>query len=88
MSVANEQAWKDKERILRILEHSEGMVHEIKNAVERLTLDKQAILDDPVRKAELKKILDINLLHSLSSLNNRYNKSKDLYDWLETNNYF
>ena len=85
--MANEQGWKDFGQITSIMDQVKGNVVEINNAVNRLKHDKQEILDDATRKAEVKKIIDIHPLYTIASLTADYQKMVALQTFLINNGY-
>lgn len=85
--MANEQGWCDFSQITGIIGQVKNSIQEINNAINRLKHDKQEILDDPARKAEMKKIIDIHPLYTLTQLQNQYQKALALQVWLQDNGY-
>jgi len=71
-----------------------GKIDRIKASIKQLGIDidelkakKEAIFDDPVLKAELKKIIDIYPGATMTSIVADYNKFIALKDWLEENDH-
>ena len=85
--MANEQAWKDYGKIVSMLIQSEYEVKEVARCIERLKGDKVEIFDNPVRKAEFKKVVDVHYDHTITNLTTRFTKLKDLLTHLESNGY-
>ena len=85
--MANEQGWRDFHQITGIMDQVKGNIQEINNAINRLKHDKQEILDDAMRKAEVKKIIDIHPLYTVASLQADYQKMVALQAFLENNGY-
>ena len=85
--MANEQGWRDFRQITSIIDQANNNVQEINNAIDRLRHDKQEILDDATRKAEVKKIIDIHPLYTIASLTADYQKMVALQTFLVDNGY-
>ena len=85
--MANEQGWRDFGQIISIMDRVKGDALEINNAINRLKHDKQEILDDATRKAEVKKIIDIHPLYTITSLTDDYQKMVALQTFLIDNGY-
>ena len=85
--MANEQGWRDFRQITSIIDRVKSNVLEINNAIDRLKHDKQEILDDATRKAEVKKIIDIHPLYTIASLTDDYQKMVALQTFLVDNGY-
>lgn len=85
--MANEQGWRDFGQITSIIGQTKANIYEINNAINRLKHDKQEILDDAMRKAEVKEIIDIHPLYSIASLTADYQKMIALQMFLVDNGY-
>ncbi len=85
---ANKQAWDDLDFIEKVYQ-AKGYVEELGRIIDNLLKQKEDILDDATRKAELKKVLDQhhNLDFKIPKIDKALTKLKALYTWLETNNY-
>ena len=85
--MANEQGWRDFGQITRMIDQVKRNVQEINNTINRLKHDKQEILDDPVRLAEVKKIIDIHPLYTIPMLQVIFQKMTELQTFLVDNGY-
>ena len=85
--MANEQGWKDFEQITGMIEQVKNHIQGINNTIDRLKHGKQEILDDAIRKAEVKKIIDIHPLYTITSLTDDYQKMVTLQTFLVDNGY-
>ena len=81
------QGWQDFEDITGKVDESYSCARMIYNHAVRLQLMKIAIMDDPARKAELEKVLDVHPIYSLAGLTADYQKLMLLKTYLETNGY-
>jgi hypothetical protein len=85
--MANEQGWKDFNQITRMIGEAKKQIIQFNNVVERLKVDKAAILDDATRRAEMKKIVDIHPDYTVTNLQADFQKMIDLQTYLVDNNY-
>ena len=85
--MANEQAWRDFRQITGMMDNVKNNIQGINNTINRLKHDKQEILDDTTRKAEVEKIIDIHPLYTITQLQNQYQKAAALQAWLQDNGY-
>lgn len=85
--MANEQGWKDFGQITNSIERAKSAILEINNLVNRLKHDKGEIMDDAIRKAEMKKIVDIHPLYTITGLQADYTKLVALQKFLIDNGY-
>lgn len=85
--MADEQGWRDFDQIISIIERTKGGVVEINNLVDRLKHDKQEIMDDAARLAEITEIIGIHPLYTVAQLQTIYQKMVDLQTFLVDNNY-
>ena len=87
MANADKQGWKDFDDIVNQISGIKQVIKNINTQIETLKGLKEEILDDPLRKAELKKIIDIYPDYTISTLTTEYNKLIALKAWLEQNTY-
>ena len=85
--MANKIAWEDFGNLTGRIGNMNGVIRKLGNDFERLKSDKEAILDNTGRKAEVKKIVDEHPGFTVKSLGTSYTKLKALYDWLVANDY-
>ena len=85
--MADLTAWKNFRRITGVINQLENSVKQIAEGIDELKAMKEEILDDPVLKAELKKVIDVYPNASMTSLVADYNKFVALKNWLEQNGY-
>lgn len=84
---ANKQAWEDFSSVVGTIERTKSVVKEIGQSIERLKEMKIEIMDDAMRKAELKKIIDQHPDFTIQSLGADFTKLIALHTWLEDNGY-
>ena len=87
MANADKQGWKDFDDIVNQISGIKQVIKNINTQIETLKGLKEEILDDPQRKAELKKIIDIYPDYTIATLTAEYNKLMALKTWLEQNTY-
>lgn len=85
--MANQTAWIHFREIMAVVSRLESNTKQIAKDIDRLREMKEEILDNPIFKAELKKIIDIYPDATMTSLIADYTKFQALRDWLEENNY-
>jgi len=85
--MANEQAWQDFKTITKAFMVIPGKIVEVNNWIEQIKELKKNILDNSARKAEMKKIVDIHPLYTITQLQNQYQKAIALQAWLQNNGY-
>jgi len=85
--MATEQGWRDFDQITRMIDQVKGNVQEINNTTNRLKHDKQEIIDNPARLAEVKKIINIHPLYTIPMLQIIFQKMTELQTFLSDNGY-
>ena len=84
---ATKQAFEDFARIIGGGNRIFDDIKAIGRAIDEFTLIKQEIIDNPDRKAEVKKIIDLHPDYSITNVTNGYTKLMAFRSWLEDNNY-
>lgn len=79
--------WEHFKQITARIDRIKASIKQLGIDIDELKLKKEAILDDPILKAELKKIIDIYPGATMTSLIADYNQFIALKDWLEENEY-
>jgi len=85
--MATEQGWRDFHQITRMVDQVKGNIQEINNTINRLKHDKQEIIDDAARLAEVREIIDIHPLYTIPALQTVFQKMDDLQTFLIDNGY-
>jgi len=83
--MANAQSWQDRDKILSILNSMDIYLKSLKTTFESLKAMKIEILDNAERATEMKKIIDIDPIWTMSGLADKYLFYKAIYDWLKLN---
>lgn len=84
---ANKQGWEDFSSVVGLVSQLRGDIKKLGQNIGRLKAMKAEIMDDPVRKAELKKIIDQHPDFTITSLGADFTKLIWLQTWLESNEY-
>ena len=87
---ANKQGWDDFRDIVGLVDQLGKDIQKLGQNVGRLKRMKEEALNDPVRKAEMKKVLDQHFddkTNATTKLKNACVKLEVLGTWLEENNY-
>jgi len=61
-----EEAFEDRKKLRNSINHAKSLVKDFITEVEQIEDLTKEILDDPVRKAELKKISDISTVYTIA----------------------
>lgn len=85
--MATKQGWKDFNTIISRMKICIDNILELSNQIQRLEKNKDDIIDDAVRLADIKEILDIHPDYSVNWVQQRITKLSELKTWLEDNNY-
>lgn len=87
---ANEQGWDDFRDIIGLVDQLGKEINKLGQNIGRLKKMKTEALEDPVRKAEMKKVLDQHFddkTNTTTKLKNACVKLEALYKHLEENEY-
>lgn len=79
--------WQHFKQITTRIDRIKANIKQLGIDIDELKAKKEAILDDPILKAELKKIIDVYPGATMTSLVADYNQFIALKDWLEENEY-
>ena len=85
--MASVQGWKDFDQFTSMIELAKQNIIEINNTVNRLKHDKQEIMDDTERLAEITEIIGIHPLYTVPQLQAQFQKAVDLQAFLVNNGY-
>lgn len=83
--MATKESWANRAKLLAVLNSMDTYIQSIKTMFESLRQMKEEILDDPAKRADLKKIIDIDPDWTIESLQAKYIAFKAIYDWLRAN---
>jgi len=81
--MANQLAWQDRDKILAILNSMDIYLRSYKTTFESLKMIKIEILDDVERATEMKKIINIDPIWTMTGLVEKYLFYKEIYDYLK-----
>ncbi len=84
---ANEQAWKDFGAFIGKINRTKTDIKEIGRGIDELKELKKEILDDPARKDELKKIIDVRPDLTITGVSDSLTKLNSLKTWLSDNGF-
>jgi len=79
--------WEHFKQITGRIDRIKANIKQLGIDIDELKLKKEAILDDPILKAELKKIIDIYPGATMTSIVADYNKLIALKNWLKENDH-
>lgn len=83
-----ETGWNDFKAIVDIINKTKHDIERIGNDFKRLKELKDEVLDDPTRKAEAKKVADVNPDFSIAGIMADYTKIKALNDHLISEGFY
>ena len=79
--------WEHFKQIIGNIDRIKASIKQLAKNIDRLRVMKETVLDDPILKAELKKIIDVYHGATMESLIADYTKFQSLKDWLEENEF-
>jgi len=82
--LADKQAWNDRSRLLSMFQGLQQCLDNYIIFAKELNTFKNEVLDDINRKNEMKKLIDEDPDWDLSTILNKYNEFKVIYDYLKT----
>lgn len=85
--MANKQAWKDFEGITTMIKGCLAILDEYAGAVKNLELLKEEILEDPIRRDEVKKLFAEHDDYDVNGIVAFLNKASTLVEYLRINGY-
>jgi len=85
--MANEQGWRDFGQITSMIENTISNIQQVNNTINRLKHDSVEIINDPIRLAEITKIIDINPFYTTDGIVALIQKGIDLQTFLIDNGY-
>ena len=80
--MANEQAWIDRYTMISLFQNLKSCVDNFIIYAKELNKFKNEVMDDPVRLAEMKKLIDEDPKWEIQDLIDKYNEYKTIYDYL------
>lgn len=80
--MANEQAWQDRKTMIILFHNLQSSLKDFKDYAEEMEKFKIEVLNDPARKAELKKLIDEDPNWTLAKITSKYNEFKAIYEYL------
>lgn len=78
-------SWKTRDEILNTFMILKNSLDNYKTAFIRLNQIKLAVLDDPVKKADIAKLFNEDPSLSMAQVMTEYLKAKTIYDWILAN---
>ena len=82
--MTTQQAWTDRMTIISLFQNLQGCIDNFKIFAKETENFKLEVLDDPVRKADMKKLIDEDPGWNMTKILNKYNEFKTIYDYLTT----
>lgn len=82
--MADEKAWADRATMISLFSNLNGCLENFKISAKEIEKFKNEVLDDPVRLAEMKKLIDEDPNWDLQKIQDKYNEFKAIYDYLKT----
>ena len=82
--MATQQAWDDRKKIVDLFQRLQHHVEIFKKRFEEIEKFKTDVLDDPARKAEMKKLIDEDPDWTLTKIKDKYDELKSIRNFLET----
>ena len=83
--MATIESWNTRDDILKLLAGMKNCLQFYRETFSRLNQIKDAVLDDPVKKADLKLLFDQDPSLSMAQVTTEYLKAKAIYDWMVIN---
>lgn len=80
--MADKSAWNSWKQMNEFFKNLQKCIDDFKALAERLEVFKMGVMDNPVRLAELKKIIDEDPNWTIESIQAKYNEIKAIYDYL------
>lgn len=80
--MADKQAWADRMTMKSLFQNLKNCIDNFKIFAKEAEKFKLEVLDDPVRKAEMKKLIDEDPDWTLNKILNKYNEFKTIFDYL------
>lgn len=81
--MADIKAWEDRATMISLFQNLKGCVDNFIIYGKETEKFKNEVLDDPVRLAEMKKLIDEDPRWTLQDIQNKYNEFKAIYDYLK-----
>lgn len=80
--MASDEAWKDMSTLFSLDRNLNQCLANYKIFFEELKRFKEDVMDDPERKAELKKLIDEHLAWTMNKITTKYSAHKTIYEYL------
>lgn len=81
--MADKKAWEDRAMMISLFQRLQGSIDNFKHIAKRTENFKVEVLDNPTRKAELKKLIDEDPDWDMTSIQDKYLEFKAIYDYLK-----
>lgn len=82
--MAKIEAWTDRTTMISLFQDLQGCLDNHIIYAKEAEKFKLEVLDDPVRKAEMKKLIIEDPNWTLAKITSKYNKFKTIYEYLES----
>lgn len=76
------QAWTDRITMISLFQNLNGCLDNFKIFAKEVEKFKLEVLDDPVRKADMKKLIDEDPDWDIAKIQDKYKEFKTIYDYL------
>lgn len=80
--MATKETWIDRATMISLFQNLNDCLENFKIFAKEAEKFKIEVLDDPIRKADMKKLIDEDPDWTLTKILNKYNKFKAIYDYL------
>lgn len=87
MSDIQKQAWRDFNGFIKHVDEAVSQAAHVHKLITHVEQSKAEILDDPPRKAALKKLVDLHPDYDLTTIVTKITKLSTLKTWLEDNGF-
>ena len=82
--MADQQAWEDRKKFIDFFQRLQHHIEIFKKRFAEIEQFKIDVLDDPARKAEMKKLIDEDPDWTLTKIKDKYDELKSIRNFLET----
>lgn len=81
--MTTKKAWEDRDNFIKLFKNLHNYCKHFNENFIDLETFKNEVLDDPTRKAEMKKLIDEDPDWTLTKIQDKYNEFKSIFDFLE-----